>query len=119
MAVLICAAIALAYINKVDDYIDDHGGRLVIKDEQPTPVFEDDYEYSGKFDAGGSRGAAGWVLFVSCVGIFYHVNVVYLLVRCNEFDTEEHNTIYSVTVSLSTVHTSDAPIRVFADFQIN
>ena len=107
--VLVCAAIAIAYINEVEDYVDDHDGRLVIKDERPTPAFNDydyerdyDYEHSGKFDAVGSKWAGGCALFVSCVGLIYHCHAIYVLTKCREFDIEKHNTIYSVTVSLST-----------------
>ena len=109
IAVLVCAAVAIAYINKVEDYVDDHDGRLVIKDERPTPVFNDydyerdyDYEHSRKFDADGSKWAGGWALFVSCVGIIYHIYAVHFLTKCKEFDMEKHNTIYSIIVSLST-----------------
>ena len=59
-----------------------------------------EYEDYGKFDASGARGAAGWVLFVSCAGLFFHANVLAFLSNCEEFDAQKHNTVYSVTVSL-------------------
>ena len=107
MAMLICAGVALEYIDEVEDYTEDKDGRLKInyEDEHHTSdlVYDGhDYEYGKRFDAGGSRGAVGWVLSVSCVAILYHANVIHLLIRCNEFDIEKHNTIYSVTVSLCT-----------------
>ena len=53
----------------------------------------------GEFDASSSRGAAGWTLFVSCVGLIFHTVVFTIVFRCDGFDPEKHNTYYSVTVS--------------------
>ena len=104
---LICAGVALAYIDKVEDYIKDNDGRLKMyyeDEDRASDLMHDshNYEHSKRFDADGSRGAVGWILSVSCVGLLYHANVIHLLIRCNEFDIEKHNTIYSVVVSLCT-----------------
>ena len=74
LALLICAAVSVSYVNKVGS--DVYG-----------------------FDTAGSRGVAGWTLSVSCVCCFYHSYAFYILARCREFDMEKHNTIYSITVS--------------------
>ena len=74
LALLICAAVSVSYVNKVGSDVDG-------------------------FDTDGSRGVAGWTLSVSCVCCFYHSYAFYILARCREFDEEKHNTIYSITVS--------------------
>ena len=96
-ALLICAAVSVSYVNKVGNDVDGDG-QLVIANEG-TSHHAYDYENAGKFDTAGSRAVAGWTLSVSCVCLFLHSIAGYLHTRCREFDTEKHNTIYSITVS--------------------
>ena len=93
-ALLICTAITLSYIGKVENDEGYQDGRL----EFEVEVDGDTYVSNRKFDASGSRGAAGWSLFVSCVGCIFHANAMIINTRCREFDIEKHNAVYSVTV---------------------
>ena len=90
--------------------MDDYGGQLVITgtvevEKDDTYRFWHRPEYKtvtkeyGEFDTSGSRGAAGWTLFVACASLIFHSFLITILVRCGEFDSEKHNTPYSVTVS--------------------
>ena len=105
-ALLICAAVAMSYIDSVGDCVDDHSGRLVITGTVKVKYnyrYETEYttvtkEY-GQFDTSGFMMAAGWTIFVSFACIIFHSVIAIVHDDCKQFDPEKHNVPYSVLVS--------------------
>ena len=92
MALMICAAVSVLYINKVGNDVDGNG-RIMIEDEDTD---------HGEFNIAGSRAAAGWTLFVSCAYLFYNVSVFSIHKYCPEFNLTWKSiirTVYSIIVS--------------------
>ena len=77
--VLIAAAIAVLAINEVDDIANERGG-----------------EYG---NAGSYRGAAGWLVFVGCVAIIFHVIMTSIQIVYFKCTVKKHFTQFAITVS--------------------
>ena len=109
-ALLICTAVAMSYINRVGDHVDNHSGQLVITDtvevwKNYSYRYEIEYttvtkEY-GQFDTSSFTRAAGWTIFASFVWIIFDFSVVIVLVCCKQSDLEKHNVPYSVLAFVS------------------
>ena len=107
-ALLICAAVAMSYINRVGDHVNDHSGQLVITDTvevRKDNSYRYEIEYTtvtkeyGQFDTSGFMRAAGWTMVVSFTWIIFHLIVVIVLVCCKQSDSEKHNVPYLELVS--------------------
>ena len=77
--VLIAAAIAVSAINEVDDLANERGG---------------EYENAGSY-----RGAAGWLVFVGCAAITFHVVMINIQILYFKCTVKEHFTQFAITVS--------------------
>ena len=77
--VLIAAAIAVSAINEVDDIANERGG-----------------EYEG---ADRYRGAAGWLVFVGCAAIVFHVVMINIQILYFKCTVKKCLTQYSIIVS--------------------
>ena len=97
---LIPAAVALAAISDVEEYIENYDNETVLDDS-----YYDSYFRIGSFseqsletfDAGSARGAAAWSLFVSSIAILSPVGVC---IACCYSVFEDHYVRYSIVVSL-------------------
>ena len=106
VASLIPAAIAIDTTNEIKEYIDRIGGTLSLERvySYSSASYADRYSTDGRFDADGSRAAAGWLVFVCCAGIVFHF--MGIVVRINYLNTgvTKHMISYSVVVS-NYIHT--------------
>ena len=103
---LISASIALASTAKVEDYVDNFDGRLDLDTYAYSVrnLFGEpgDSEY-GTFKASGTRGAAGWSVFISAASII--ISSILMIVRCfmikdSQTGAEKYYTLSTVVVSL-------------------
>ena len=107
-SLLICASVAMAYIDSVGDCVDDYSGRLVITGTVKVKYsYRYEIEYTtvtkeyGQFDTSGFMRAAEWTMIVSFTWIIFHFSVVIVLVCCKQSDLEKHNVPYSVLAFVS------------------
>ena len=80
IGVLIAAIIALSAINEVDDILNERGGG--------------EYE-----DADSYRGAAGWLVFVGCAAIVFHVVMISIQIFYFKCTAKKYLTQYTMIVS--------------------
>ena len=95
--ILIFAAGILSPLNDIEEYADEHDGRL---DVNPN-IRNLDGSSGQDFDAGGSREAAGFLIFVCCVGIVFHSVSITVRVYFICVGTRKHMDRYFVVVSKS------------------
>ena len=87
----------LSPLNDIEEYADEHDGRL---DVNPN-VHNLDGSSGQDFDAGSSRGAAGFLIFVCCAGIVFHSVSIIVRVYFICVGTRKHMDIYFALVSES------------------
>ena len=77
--VLIAAAIAVSAINELDDMATEQGG---------------EYENAGSY-----RGAAGWLVFIGCAAIIFHVIMISIQILYFKCTIKQHFSQFAITVS--------------------
>ena len=77
--VLIAAAVAVSAINEVDDIARERGG---------------EYENAGSY-----RGAAGWLVFVGCAAIIFHVIMISIQILYFKCTIKKHFSQFAIIVS--------------------
>ena len=95
---LIFAAGIISPLNDIEEYADEHGGRL---DVNPN-IRNLDGSSGEDFDAGSSQAAAGFLIFVCCAGIVFHSVSIAVRVYYIRVGTRKYMCIYYVVVSKST-----------------
>ena len=80
LGVLIAASVAISAINEVEDSLGFLG---------------DYYDY----DADSYRGAAGWLIFVACAAIIYHIATIIVRILYMTSVIEKHHQTYALIVS--------------------
>ena len=77
LGVLIAASVAISAINEVEDFLGDY------------------YDY----DADSYRGAAGWLIFVACAAIIYHIATIIVRILYMASVIEKYHQTYALIVS--------------------
>lgn len=101
--ILIPAAIALTTIRDMEEYIDNNNGTVMF--EGPTykfSSFNDNY-HDVEFDANGSRAAAGWMVFICCLGIIFHSLVMSIRIYYRLTGVKKYMIFYSCMVTILSV----------------
>ena len=101
IALLIPAAIAIETISEIEEYIDNIGGTLSLErtDSYSSVYHSVSYSTDGKFDADGSRAAAGWLVFVCSAGIVFHFVGISVRIYYLSTGVKKHMIYYSIMVS--------------------
>ena len=101
IATLITAALTLAALSNVEEYADSNGGRLHVNPN----IRKLDGSKGDVFEAEGSRGAAGYLIFVCCAGIVFHLVSIFVRVYYIYSDTTKQTNLYFILVSKMHLHT--------------
>ena len=97
---LVPAAIALAAISGVEEYIENNNDTMVLDEsyyDSRVAIGSFSGESLNTFDAGSARGAAAWSLFISSIAILSPIAVG---IACYYSVFENHYVRYSIVVSL-------------------
>ena len=97
---LIFAAGIISPLNDIEEYADEHGGRLDVNPNNNN-IRNRDGSSRQDFDAGSSRGAAGFLIFVCCAGIVFHSVSIAVRVYYIRVGTRKYMCMYYVVVSKS------------------
>ena len=79
LGVLIAASVAVSAINQVEEFYNS---------------FNLEYENAESY-----RGAAGWLIFVACASLIYHIAMIIVRILYMTSTIEKHLKIYTLIVS--------------------